>query len=385
MSERYRPYSESWEAVYAVDFTLDQLRRRAAWIAEGLAVQELSCVVGYDTRFMGNLFARDVAAALQARGVRTVLGAAPAPVAALRHALDQRVADCALYVSASNRPYFYNGLALLAPQRASLSLTPPREADDGQPYPAPGFPPSSDFAAEQIYDLRTPYLDAMRNAVDLELIRRNSLTIFVDAMNGTAAGLVPALLGEGGQTRAIEINREPDPLFGRVTPSPTESGLTRLKKLVKESDSHLGLGIAADGTALAVVDKNGEQLDPAETALLLAAYLARQHRHRGAVIIPAPAAGTPLASAARLGGWEEATGLKVEVAVEPATRIKELVERDRNPPLIGATSDGQLIVGRIGSLPDALLAGLLCAEMVARSNGGLRPLIEAQREQLLKQ
>jgi len=31
-----------------------------------------------------------------------------------------------------------------------------------------------------------------------------------------------------------------------------------------------------------------------------------------------------------------------------------------------------------------MLAGLLCAEMVARSGGSLRALLDAQREQLLK-
>jgi phosphomannomutase len=386
MSARYRPVAHAWEAVYAADFTLDQVRRRTASLAEGLASKGLSCVIGYDTRFMGNLFARDVAAALQARGVRTVLAAAPTPLPALYHALDQQQGDCGLYVSARNRPYVYNGLVLLAADRGALSLDPLVDelSPEGRPY-APGlFPPVGEPAAEQTSDLRAPYLEGLRAAVDLELIRRTSLTIFVDAMSGTTAGIIPALLGEGAQTRAIEINRDPDPLFGRISPSPVEAGLNRLKKLVRESDSHLGLAISADGTALAVVDKNGEQLDSAETALLLAAYLARQHRQRGPVVIPSPAAGSPLAGPARLTPWEDATGLKAEVATNPAARIAELNERERTAPLLGATADGQLSIGRYATYPDAVLAGLICAEMVARGGGNLRALIDAQRDQLLK-
>ena len=386
MSARYRPYAYVWEAIYAADFTLDQVRRRGAALAEGLASQGLSCVVAYDTRFMGGLFARDLAAAMQARGLRTSLAAAPTPLPALQHALDEQVADCALYVSAGNRPYVYNGLILLAPDAPGLTLNPASSADDpgSRPYADSPFPPSGDLPADQSVDLRAPYLDALRAAVDLELIRRTSLTIFVDAMSGTTAGIVPALLGEGGQTRAIEINRDPDPLFARVVPSPTESGLTRLKKLVRESDSHLGIAVSADGSALAVVDKNGEQLDPVEIALLLAAYVARQSRQRGSVIIPAPAAGTPLAGPARLGSYEDANGLKVEVATNPATRLAELIGRDKPPPLLGATAEGQLIIGPYATYPDGMLAGLLCAEMVARSGGSLRALLDAQREQLLK-
>ena len=385
MIARYRPYVQAWEAIYTATFTLDQVRRRGATLAEGLLSRGMSCLVAYDTRFMGALFARDLRAALQARGVRATLSAAPTPLPALYHALDQRVADCAIVVSANNRPYCYNGLVLLAPDATGLTLEPlPADRDPLAGRQETAFPPVGDLPADQLTDLRTPYLEALRNAVDLDLIRRTSLTIFVDAMNGTAAGIFPALLGESGQTRAIEINREPDPLFNRVTPTPSAAGLNRLKKIVRESDSHLGLALSADGTALAVIDKNGEQLDPAETALLLAAYLARQHRQRGILVSPAPAPDTPLAGLPRLAAWEDATGLRVEGMGDPVARLTELIIREQTRPLLGATSEGELIIGRYAAYPDAILAGLICAEMVARNHGNLRALLDAQRDQIRK-
>lgn len=378
MSVRYRPYAQVWAAVVAADFTLDQVRRRGMALARQLAERGLSCLVAYDTRFMGALFARDLAALLQAHGVRASLAAAPAPLPAVYHALDQRVADVALCVSAGNQSYYINGLMLLA-DTAGLSLDPAEAAP-----PATAFPPTVEPPAEQMVDVRKLYLKALRDAVEIDLIRRTSLTIFVDAMNGPGAGIFPALFGESGQTRAIEINREPDPLFARVPPTPVEHNLSRLKKLVRESDSHLGLAISADGTAMALVDKHGEQLDPAETGMLLAAYLARQHRQRGTVIVPAPAAGTPLAGPAHLTAWEDATGLKIEIAADPEAHLAKLLTRDRTPPVLVATADGQFTLGRYARYPDGILAGLLCAEMVARSGGNLRDLIEAQRKQLLQ-
>ncbi len=378
MSTRYRPATLAWEAIYTVDFTLEQVRRRATRLGQGLAERGLSCLVAYDTRFMGSLFAREAAAILQSQGVRTNIAAGPTPLPALHHALEQRRAETALYISAARRPYFYNGLLLLGEQLHGLSLEP---AELGADLPA--FPPPGELPADQLSDMRGPYLEALRSIVDLELVRRTSLTIFVDVMNGTTAGIFPALLSEGGQTRAIEINREPDPLFGRVPPAPAESSLTRLKKLVRESDSHLGLALAADGTALAVVDKQGEQLDPSETALLLAAYLARQQRQRGTVVIANPAPGTPLAGLPRLTAWEEATGLRAECLADPTARFAELSGTERSL-LIGATASGEIIIGRYATYPDAVLAGLLCVELVARNSGNLRTLIDAQREQVLK-
>lgn len=374
MSPRYRPFIHSWEAVYAADFTLDHVRQRCASVGKGLAERGWSCLVAYDTRFMGNLFARAISSDLLARGLSVKMVAAPSPLPALHHALDSRLADCALFVSACNRQYFYNGLVLLAPS-PGLSLDPaPHELP-----PAP-FPPAEP-AADPPFDLRADYLEALRAVVDIELIRRTSMTIFVDAMSGTTAGVFPTLLGENGQTRAIEINREADPLFGKIAPRPAEAGLNRLKKLVRESDSHLGLAISADGTALAVVDKNGEQIDLAETTLLLAAYLARQHRHRGMVVGPAPGSGSALANG-RLATWDEANGLKADLVAAPEPLIQSSLEQERPGLLIGCSAEGEITIGRFAAYPDAMLAGLLIAEMVARNNNNLRGLIEAQRELL---
>ncbi|NTW01139.1 MAG: phosphoglucomutase, partial [Oscillochloris sp.] len=351
--------------------------RRGAMIAENLVGRGWSCLVAYDTRFMGNLFARALSTDMSSRGVRARLAAAPTPLPAVYYALDRKLADCALVVTARKRPYYYNGLVLIAPA-PGIALT-----ADGYVSSQQAFAPLIDTTPvpSDLPDLRADYLESLRGAVDLDLIRRVSLTIFVDPMNGTAAGIFPALLGEGGQTRAIEINREPDPLFGKVTPHPAEAGLNRLKKLVRESDSHLGLAFSADGTALAVIDKSGEQIDPTELALLLGSYLARQHRHKGRLVGPMPAAESLLAGA-RIAAWEDSSGVKAELTANPNVRIADLLEQDRPSLLLGTSADGEISIGRFTAYPDALLAGLLVAEMVARSGGSLRALIDAQREQM---
>jgi phosphoglucosamine mutase len=376
MNPRYRLLAHTWEAVYAAEFTLDQVRRRGAMFASGLAERGWSCLVAYDTRFMGNLFARALSVDLNTRGVRSRLAAASTPLPAVYYALDRKLADCALVVTARKRPYYYNGVVMISPA-SGITLGDP-DQQDLQP-----FAPLIDTVAASADqpDLRADYLDSLRSAVDIELIRRVTMTIFVDPMNGTTAGVVPALLGEGGQTRAIEINREPDPLFGKITPHPAEAGLVRLKKLVRESDSHLGLAISADGTALAVIDKSGEQIDTTELALLLGNYLARQYRHRGLLVAPQSAVSS-LFTSTRFIAFEDASGHKIELTPTPETRIAELLDQEKPGLLLGANAEGEISIGRLAAYPDALLAGLLVAEMVARSGGNLRTLIDAQREQL---
>jgi phosphomannomutase len=349
---------------------------------------------------MSNLFANDAGRHLMLRGASARLASGPAPLPAVQFALEQQRADCALVISARNRPYWYNGLVLLEPGRRPVEKRiqthelgwsqpdlpeGPPEAHPSPvtvPFPVRNDPGDYDYS-EPLHDLRGPYLESLRSVVDLNMIRRATMTIFVDPMNGTTAGYVPAIIGDGNQTMAIEINRETDPLFGKLTPLPVESGLTRLRKLVRESDSHIGLALSADGTSLAVIDKNGEQLEYVEVALLLAAYLARQYRQKGLVIIPSPARDTPIASVLDgLPAWEKAAGLKVEILPQPTARIGKALEKGATNLLVGCTEVGELVLGHYHSYPDALLTGMLVIELVARSGGNLRALLNELRTNL---
>jgi phosphomannomutase len=306
-------------------------------------------------------------------------------------ALDKQQADVGLYVSARNRPFWYNGLVLLEPGGEGLArqfLAPDndpardaaaRDAFATQPFPITSEvnPAGSMFIADSTIDTRKPYLDMLVHLVDVNLIRRATLTIFVDPMHGTTAGLLPGVIGEGSQTKAIEINRETDPLFGRGTPLPSETGLARLRKLVRESDSHLGLAFSADGTSLGVVDKNGNQLGQLEVVLLLASYLMHQHRQSGVVVAPPPGPNSPLAGAvARLGTWENVLGFRVELIQESTQRINEILSQEQPNLLLGCTLQGELIVGSYHPYPDALIAGLFITELVARNGGSLRASLD---------
>ncbi len=385
MSERLRLGTKYWEGVYTADFTLDQVRRRCYQVGLFLQQRDWRCLIAYDTRFMSGLFARDIYHILTRQGIAASLVSGPVPLPAVQSALKQQIFDCALIVSAGNRPYWYNGLVFLGTVDDDLPL---HASDDVSPLQSfPLFPDTTGndqaLKPEIAQDLRAPYIDLLRKQIDVNLIRRSTMTIFADPMNGSTAGYFPAIMGEGGQTRAIEINRETDPLFSKLTPLPVESNLTRLRKLVRESDSHLGLAFSADGSALGVVDKNGDQLDHLEIVLLLAAYLVRQYRQSGAVIAPVPVEGSRLAgSLPGLGAWETALGVNVELSADPSRRMTEVLMQTGDALLIGCTGEGELVLGQYAPYPDALFAGLFVAEMVARNGGNLHALLSELRGHL---
>lgn len=372
MSQRPRLSRQYWEGIYAVDFTLDGVRLRCHQLGQALLAQQWSCLVAHDTRFMAGQFARYVYRSLEEQRVPVSFCPDPAPFPSIELALGQRRADTALLISARNQPFWYNGMVLVTPPNDHLPLVldPACAPPDAATLPFP--PPPLDPADRTRLDLRTPYLEALRNAIDIELIRHATLTVFVDPMNGTTSGYLPAAIGDGGQTKAIEINREIDPLFGRQPPQPTEAGLQRLRKLVKESDSHLGVALSADGRALSAADSTGELVSPHDLALLLADYLNREYRQRGLVVMPPPGD----ADTAALHSWEAATGLRVEFHADPASRIADLLAHDRNSLLVGVTAAGEVTLGRYGASPDAVLVALLLIEIAARFGSKLRVLVE---------
>jgi phosphomannomutase len=390
MNSTLRLFSDSWAGVFASEFTLERVRQYGQCLGAALSKHNLTCMVAYDTRFMSNLFAHDIYRLLNEQGVQVSLVPSPAPLPAVQLALESQNFDCAVYVSARNLPYWHNGIVLLETGEPLLvhemnSTTPTDTAEGEHLFPsiADSNTPGQVFTAESTLDVRTPYQKMLTELVDMNLIRRVTLTIFADPMHGTLAGYLPALIGGGNYTKAIEINREVDPLFGKITPLPAPPAISRLSKLVRESDSNIGLAFSADGTSLGVVDKNGEPLQQLEIVLLLASYLSSQYRQKGTVIAPPPAAGTPLANAiAGIGTWENTLGFKVELAPNATERIPAFLSNEQNTLLLGCTTEGELIVYPYSSYPDALLAGLLIVEMVARSGGSLRTSLDNLRSLL---
>jgi len=366
----------TWKGIFAVDFTLKQTRLSSYQLSEILLKQNKSCLIAYDTRFMSNLFAQDIANIFEIQGVKVHLAAMPAPLPAIQLALSQQQIPYALVVTARNDPYWYNGLVILetALQPTLPLLTPPAVLNPIFAWPT--FPPPLPKAAEAMLNLRGPYLEMLREKLDVNLIRRSPLTLFVDPMCGTTTGCVPLIIGDGSQTRAVEINRETDPLFSKLTPLPVGTDLARIKKLVRESDSHLGLAFSADGTALGVVDKAGNQLDQVEIALLLASYLARQYRQKGLIIVPQPLAGSPLATNLKgLSVWQESLGLQVEFSAEATDQIRCNLAQEQPTLLLGCTPEGEIVFGQGNRCPDALFAGMLIVEQVVRNGSNLRALL----------
>src|SRR2546425_4812755 len=103
--------TDGWRGIIADDFTYESVRVATQGIAQYLTTRSKpSAIVGYDTRFASDLFAREVAQVLAANGVKVFVINAPAPTQVSTYAILDKKASGGLVITASHNPYYFSGL-----------------------------------------------------------------------------------------------------------------------------------------------------------------------------------------------------------------------------------------------------------------------------------
>lgn len=104
--------TDGWRAVIADQFTFANVRRCAQGVARyhaELGAVSGPLVVGYDTRFLSDAFARAAAEVLAANGLSVVLADGPVPTPVVCCAIVERKAAGGVVITASHNPPEWNG------------------------------------------------------------------------------------------------------------------------------------------------------------------------------------------------------------------------------------------------------------------------------------
>ncbi len=117
--------TDGWRAVISDTFTFYNLRLVTQAIADAVVSpswnngisshqesEELKMVVGFDTRFLSDRYAREVASVLAANGFSVRLAQADAPTPAISFAVQQMGAKAGVMITASHNAPRYNGVKL---------------------------------------------------------------------------------------------------------------------------------------------------------------------------------------------------------------------------------------------------------------------------------
>jgi phosphoglucosamine mutase len=254
-----------------------RLGRAIAWVAggEGSGAPP-RVVIGKDTRLSGYMLETALASGICAMG-GTVLLSGPIPTPAVANLTHSMRADAGVVISASHNPFQDNGIKLFGPD--GFKLPDPQEAAieallTDSKLDRNGSTGAQVGRAERIGDAAGRYIVYAKNTFPKELTLRG-LRVVVDAANGAAYKVAPAVFSELGATvfslgckpNGININKE----CGALHPQ-------HMAKEVVRRKAHLGVALDGDADRLIVVDEFGEVVDGDAVMALCATRLLKAKR-----------------------------------------------------------------------------------------------------------
>src|SRR5437867_3770460 len=269
--------TDGWRGVIAEDFTFENVRRVAQATADYWNALPLpkAAIVGYDYRFLSEVFAKLVCEVLAANGIKPLYPPVAVPTPAVSYAVRDRKLAGAVMITASHNPPQFNGYKLKAefagpatPEicaevEARVDASPVRYADSGS----------------EIYDPRPAHLAAIKKLVNLNAIRSARIRAVFDSMHGCGGTLLQELVG------GVTVRSQRDPLFGGINPEPIAKNLKALSDAVKRTRAGIGLATDGDADRLGVVDEKGRYVSIQLVFAMLLLHLLRNRRETGGLVV----------------------------------------------------------------------------------------------------
>jgi alpha-D-glucose phosphate-specific phosphoglucomutase len=353
--------TDGWRGVIADDFTFENVRRVAQATADywnSLVGTNKAAIVGYDNRFLSEIYAKLVCEVLAANGIKALYPPSASPTPAVTFAVRDHKLCGAVMITASHNPPQFNGYKLKAhyagpagPEicaqveaRVDRSLLRTINFDDGLKN-----------GTIEIYDPVPAHVAAVKQIVDLRKIRAAKVPVVADSMYGCGGHLLESLL-EKSACKVQTIRGERDPLFGGISPEPIGKNLGALCHAVKKARAQIGLATDGDADRLGIVDDKGKYVSIQLVFSMLLLHLLRNRGQKTGLVVKSANSTVLIDRICRANGLKWA-----EVPVGFKYICQKMRETD---VLIGGEESGG--IGFQGHIPerDGILANLMLLEML---------------------
>ena len=379
--------TDGWRAVISDTFTFHNLRLVTQAIADaihsghwhssqssGSKPDPNRIVVGFDTRFLSDRYARDVARVMAANGYTVYLAQADSSTPSISYAVKNLNAIAGIVITASHNAPRYSGVKLKAADGCSAS---PEQSRMVEVYLNDNMERSRgpnlmewDQAVEsgQIISFNPipDYYQHLRTLIDFDAIAANPPRVVVDSMHGSGRGMIKGIL-TGTGCEVTEIRGEMNPGFGGVHPEPIGIHLGPLAGAISLGLGSLGLALDGDGDRIGAMDERGNFVDPHKIMSLALKYLVEVRGLEG------PAVRT-VSTTRMIDRLAEKFGVPVYETPVGFNHIADYMISEKI--LIGGEESGG--ISFLGNIPegDGVLMGLLLIEMVAVYKKSLHTLVD---------
>jgi phosphomannomutase len=364
----------------------------AAWLTEDEGAAGGLVVLGRDGRRKSDVFLREAAAVLVAKGFRVALLDRPVPTPLVAFAARKLGAVAAIAVTASHNPPDDNGYKLY--DRTGGQIVSPADeriaARIASPFAANAVPRAelegSPLVSSLGPDMDEAFLSAVASSARVGA-ERVPFTVVYTPMHGVGAPfVVPALRAAGFEdVHVVPEQAEPDGEFPTVKfPNPEEKGALDLAfALAKQKGANLVVASDPDADRLAIAVPNPErqgefvQLTGNEVGVLLAHHLFGQTpaAERASKLVVRSIVSTPMLDklAASYGAHSDATltGFKWIARSFTAHRAKGL------EPLFGFEEALGYCVREIVGDKDGVAAAVACCDLARALHAAGRTVPDA--------
>ncbi len=378
--------TDGWRAVISDTFTFHNLRLVTQAIADAIhsghwhskSAGDINpdadrIVVGFDTRFLSDRYAREVARVMAANGYTVYIAQADASTPSISYAVKNLNAIAGIVITASHNAPRYSGVKLKAANGCSASSEQSRRVEiylnDNQER---GRGPNSmewDQAVEDglivNFNPVPDYYQHLRTLIDFDAIAANPPQVVVDSMHGSGRGMIKGIL-TGTGCEVTEIRGEMNPGFGGAHPEPIGSQLGALAGAISTGMGNLGLALDGDGDRIGAMDERGNFVDPHKIMALAFRYLVEERGWKGPVV-------RTVSTTRMIDRLADKYDLPVYETPVGFNHIADyMISEDI---LIGGEESGGISFR--GNIPegDGVLMGLLLIEMVAVYQKSLNTLV----------
>ncbi|MCL4557758.1 MAG: phosphoglucomutase/phosphomannomutase family protein [Deltaproteobacteria bacterium] len=366
--------TSGFRGVIADSFTFKTLAATVHAIADYVHAHPVNnpprIMVGYDPRFMGDVFAGRVAEELNTLGIDVLLTDRDTPTPVISFYVIKHGLDGAVNITASHNPPVYTGIKFTPSWGgpAMLEETKQIEALANHYLESSLFQQSAGGkGATMTVDPMPEYIDDLEDKIDFKAITKANLKVAIDPMHGAGRGYLKSICEIHG-IKHVLIHEGKDAYFGGSAPDPEGTNLDGLRKLMQD-DGTIALGMATDGDAdrFGIVDRNGRPVLPGYVLSVLSEYILTTRDFKGGI-------GRSVATTHLID--RVARQHKRELYETPVgfKHIGKLLSEGKI--FFGGEESGGLSIA--GHVPekDGIIAGLLVLEAVAETNKSVSFLLE---------
>ena len=352
--------TDGWRAIVADDFTYEAVRAVAQGVAWYVGDDARPLIVGHDSRYCAELFAREVARVLVANNRRVILLDRVTPTPAVSWTVISQHAAGAVVVTASHNSAEFNGIKYKPDFGGSA---PPEVVAEIEKHTARAAEagitqvPYEDAVSSGRLRLMDPlpdYLSQIATMVDLDGLRGRGLHVLHEAMYGAGAGLVARALA-GGSTVVEELHGERNPGFGGMHPEPIDRYMPEAMERMRAGGFDLGIANDGDADRVGIIDETGRYVNQLQVMALFTMYLLEKRGLRGDIV-------RSITETAMVDELGRRFGVTVH---EMPVGFKYIGTKSRktDAKLGGEESGGFAFRGHIPER-DGILAGLMMAQMI---------------------